>query len=382
MLTSSPIDTPNLPRTTKPKHKPTIATPQTSHTLNKSHRLLRPLKSKLLSLQQFHESTPSLTRVESIWSPTLWPPSTRIAAKSYGGRRKRTRSNLEEDSTRAIWEDLQINDVDALKNAKNSTTSVSIANMFTTLHSSYRVFLQQLHSGSKLGGLTEIATYTLGTWTYLYERQSSVQHTETPSDDPVLTLDDVLLEYLPPTHPHLPLLLGYTIALFNDYVAVIRPLLPSLILLTHTVSRRATLELLHCMFSTAGSGWEDFSLCMTISRLIGRDDEYLLWLSRNMTLQFITDGGLGHLLRLTRDYPSFAATIVRAVSLCVPQKRTPLDQDLVSILSELIQLVCTYSLQSTSTKRSNSTHIRTSLPTHPPSISIPSNPPNNKNQSS
>jgi len=62
------------------------------------------------------------------------------------------------------------------------------------------------------------------------------------------------------------------------------------------------------------------------------------------------DGGLGHLLRLTRDYPSFAATITRAVSLCVPQKRTPLDQDLVSILSELIQLVCTFSLQSTSTK--------------------------------
>ena len=354
MLTSSPIDSPDLPSRSKPKCNPTIATPTTSQALNKSHRLLRPLKSKLISLQQFYESNPSLTRVETILSTQIWPSTTRNTTKSYSGKRKRTRSNAEDGDDKTIWEEVQFTDNDALKFAKNSAMSVSIANMFTTLHSSYRVFCHQLQSGCSLESLGGIATYTLGTWTYLYERQSNVQpyaeSAVTTEGDPIITLDDVLLEYLPPTHPHLPLLLGYTIALFCDYVEFIRPLLPSLILLTHSVSRRATIELVHCMFSVAGSGWEDFSLCMTISRLIGREDEYLHWLSQNMTVSFITDGGLGHLLRLNREYPSFAATIVRAVYLSVPQKRTPLDLDLESILSDLIQLVCTYSLQSTSTK--------------------------------
>jgi hypothetical protein len=354
MLTSSPVDSPDLPSRSKLKSNPTIATPTTSQALNKSHRLLRPLKSKLLSLQQFHESNPSLIRVDTILSTQIWPPTTRNTTKFYGGKRKRTRNNTGDSDDKTVWEEVQFADIDALKFAKNSATSVSIANMFTTLHSSYRIFCQQLRLGCSLESLGGIATYTLGTWTYLYERQSNVQpyadSTTTTDGDPIITLDDVLLEYLPPTHPHLPLLLGYTIALFCDYVEFIRPLLPSLILLTHSVSRRATIELVHCMFSVAGSGWEDFSLCMTISRLIEREDEYLHWLSQNMTVSFITDGGLGHLLRLNREYPSFAATIVRAVCLSVPQKRRSLDPDLESILSDLIQLVCTYSLQSTSTK--------------------------------
>ena len=70
-----------------------------------------------------------------------------------------------------------------------------------------------------------------------------------------------------------------------------------------------------------------------------------------MPLSFISEGGLGHLLRLNREYPSFGAVVVRAVHHSVPEKRTLLDKDLESTLSQLIQLVCTYSLQSTSTRR-------------------------------
>jgi len=199
--------------------------------------------------------------------------------------------------------------------------------------------------------LGQIATYELGTWTYLYEKQCPAQHTETPSDDPIITLDDVLLEYLPPTHPHLPLLLGYMTALIKDFTEVIQPLLPSLIFLTRTVSRRATLDLTHCLFEVAEYGWEDFSLCMAISRLIGRDDEYLLWLSRHMNWGFIHGGGIGHLLRLGRDYPSLAALTASIVQICVPRKRTPLDPNLEAVLTELILLVCTHSIQSGSAKQ-------------------------------
>lgn len=248
---------------------------------------------------------------------------------------------------------MQLTDSDTLKFAKASVGSVSIANMFGTLHSAYRIFLQQLVPGCSLSSLKEVATYTLGTWTYLYETQTEIQPADSPSSDELaLTLDDVLLEYLPPTHPHLPLLLGYTIALFDDYAEVIRPLLPTLILMTHTVSRRATLELAHTLFSVSGAGWEDFSLCMAISRLTGREDEYLLWLSRNMSLAFIQEGGLGHLLRLGRDYPSLAPTVLRAIQLCTPKrkKQTPEDPDLESTITHLIQLICTYALQTNSTK--------------------------------
>ena len=203
-----------------------------------------------------------------------------------------------------------------------------------------------------------MGVHTLGTWTYLYEQQSTTKIADTPKlENPLLTLDDVLLEYLPPTHPHLPLLLGYTIALFIDHVQVIRPLLPSLILLTNTVSRRGALELAHTFFSIVDQHyWEDFSLCMAISKLIGREDEYLHWLSENMSRNFAWGKGLGHLLRLGREYPSFAPAVVRAVRLAIPVGAslpwpdTPTVDDWALIYcTELVQLVCTYSLQSKST---------------------------------
>jgi hypothetical protein len=286
--------------------------------------------------------------------------------KSYGGRRKRTRSGnniLEEETSKSIWDEAQLTDADTLKFAKASVGNEWIANMFTTLHSAYRIFVQQLGLRSSLSSLAEVATYTLGTWTYLYETQTDMPPADSPSsDEPALTLDDVLLEYLPPTHPHMPLLLGYTIALFDDYAEVIRPLLPTLILMTHTVSRRATIELAHSLFSVSGAGWEDFSLCMALSRLIGREDEYLLWLSRNMSLAFIQEGGLGHLLRLGRDYPSLAPTVLRAIQLCTPKKKkqTPVDPDLESTITHLVQLICTYALQTDSTK--HLIHIAAALP--------------------
>jgi len=250
-------------------------------------------------------------------------------------------------------------DIDALRIAKESVGNVSIANMYMTLHSAYRVFVQQLGRGRDGGSLGEIATYTLGTWTYLYEQQSTTKIADAPKlEDPVLTLDDVLLEYLPPTHPHLPLLLGYTVALFIDHIQVIRPLLPSLILLTNTVSRRGALELTHTMFSIVDPYyWEDFALCMAISKLIGREDEYLHWLSENMSGSFALGKGLGHLLRLGREYPSFAPAVVRAVRLAIPVGAripvpdTPSVNDWALVYcTELVQLVCTYSLESKSTK--------------------------------
>jgi hypothetical protein len=250
-----------------------------------------------------------------------------------------------------VWEEAQLTDLAALNFAKASVSNVSIVNMFQTLHSSYRIFVQQMQSACATDTLGQIATYELGTWTYMYEKQSTAQHTDSPSDDPVLTLDDVLLEYLPPTHPHLPLLLGYTTALIIDFVEGILPLLPSLILLTQTVSRRATLDLTHCLFSAVDHNWENFSLCMTISRQIGREDEYLKWLSGHMTWPFIYQGGMGHLLRLGRDYPSLAAVVLSIVQLCVPKERTPMKPDWESLVTDLILLVCTYSIQSTSTNQ-------------------------------
>ena len=258
-----------------------------------------------------------------------------------------------------MWEDVSLTDLDALRIAKESVGNVSIANMYTTLHSAYRVFVQQLGRGREGGSLGEIATYTLGTWTYLYEQQSTTKIADTPNKtEPMITLDDVLLEYLPPTHPHLPLLLGYTVALFIDHIQVIMPLLPSLILLTNTVSRRGALELIHAMFSNGYRGWGDFSLCMAISRLIGREDEYLHWLSENMTRTFALGGqGLGDLMRLGRDYRSFAPAVVRAVRLLVPvgeSNHSPeysrADDWALILCTELVQRVCTYSLQSKSTK--------------------------------
>ena len=259
-----------------------------------------------------------------------------------------------------MWEDVSLTDLDALRIAKESVANVSIANMYTRLHSAYRIFVQQLARGRQGGSLGEIATYTLGTWTYLYEQQSTTKIADTPNkEEPPLTLDDVLLEYLPPTHPHLPLLLGYTVALFIDYVEVVLPLFPSLILLTNTVSRRGALELTLALFSTAQHCyWEDFSMCMAISRLIGSEDEYLHWLSENMTPQnFACGQGLGHLLRLGREYPSFAPAVIRAVRLSVPTDKSirsadssnPDEWSLI-FCTELVQLVCTYSIQSKSTK--------------------------------
>lgn len=285
----------------------------------------------------------------------MWPPTSRIPTKSYGGRRKRTLSgnntDQDDETPKPVWEAVHLTDLVALNFAKASVSNVSVVNIFHTLHSSYRIFLQQIESACATDTLGQIATYELGTWTYLYEKQSTAQHTDSPPEDPVVTLDDVLLEYLPPTHPHLPLLLGYTTALIIDSVEVIRPLLPSLILLTRAVSRRATLDLTHCLFSVADSNWEDFSLCMTISRQIGREDEYLMWLSRHLTWPFIHQGGMGHLLRLGRDYPSLAAVVLSIVQLCVPKKRTPIRPDWEPLVTELILLVCTYSIQSTSTNQ-------------------------------
>ena len=230
-----------------------------------------------------------------------------------------------------------------MKFATNSATSVSIANLFIKLHSSYRNFAQQLQNGCSCNSLAQVATYTLGAWTYLYERQTSVQSISSPSsENPPLTLDDILLEYLPPTHPHLPLLLGYTISLFNDYADAIGPLLPSLILLTRPVSRRATIELTHTLFEIVQYCWEDFILCMTISRLIGREDEYLSWLSQNMNQQFVDEGGLGHLLRVKRNYPSFTAAVYRALSLALPSNRKSVNEDIKGVISDLVQLVCSY----------------------------------------
>lgn len=354
MLTSSPIASPILPNSTC-RRQFSAVTPQTSRTLSKSHRLLRPLKSKLHSIQQYHDSNPSLSRLETIWSPNVWPPPARVRTKSYEGRRKRTRSNnnAQDDSSRRVWEEAQISDVDALTFGRHAIASVSIGNMFVSLHSSYRTFLSQFDTRCECSSLTDLATYTLGTWTYLYEQQSSRNPTDsTPSNEEEieLTLDDVLLEYLPPTRQHLPLLLGYTVSLFNDYMRFIRPLLPSLIILTSSVSRRATCDLAHILFAHAGATWEDFSLCMTVSRLIGREDEYIRWLSQNMSDAYIEYGGLGHLLRLGRDYPSFGAVVCRAVRLCVPVKRAPVDEHLELLIGTLVQHVCTSAQQSGSTK--------------------------------
>ena len=263
-----------------------------------------------------------------------------------------------EDESKAMWEDASLTDIDALRIAKESVGNVSIANMYTTLHSAYRIFMQQLGRDPEGGSLAQIATYTLGTWTYLYEQQNTTKIADTPNErEPLLTLDDVLLEYLPPTHPHLPLLLGYTVALFIDHVCVIRPLLPSLILLTRTVSRRGALELLHAMFSIAEHCWEDFSLCMAVSRLIGREDEYLRWLSENMSAEFARGGGLGQLLRLGCEYPSFSPAVIRAVRLVIAMgapitglHAPAVSDDVLIVCTELVQVLCSYSLHSKSTK--------------------------------
>lgn len=350
MLTSSsPINTPDNSRQGT-RYEPIIATPQTSQAVNKSHRLLRPIKSKLVSIQNFLESNPSLTRVETIWSPQVWPPTTRTNAKSYGGRRKRSRSGnnvVEDDQQKSVVEAAEFSEEHALKYAR-TTANGSLAKMYDNLYVSYRTFLRQIKSGCAMCSLAEIATYTLGTWTYLYEKQSSA-NMATPSQQPVLTLDDVLLEYLPPTHPHHSLLLGYTIALFNDYGTSIRPMLPSLILLTYEYSRRATLELLHVLFSVAGSGWEDFLLCMVLSRLIGYEDEYLKWLTQHMTLAYVLEGGLGHVLRVCKDYSSAAPVVIRGIQLAIPASSKPASPDLDPILSDFVQLICTRSLESQST---------------------------------
>src|SRR5271156_3734139 len=105
MLTSSPLPSPTIPPPQKQKSKPIIATPQTSHALNKSHRLLRPLKSKLLSLENFYSTHPSLHRDSTIWRPKYWPPTSRSAPKSYGGRRSRTKcTNVAvEGEMKPVW---------------------------------------------------------------------------------------------------------------------------------------------------------------------------------------------------------------------------------------------------------------------------------------
>src|SRR5271156_3043021 len=108
MLTSSPVASPDL--TTKPrvKQKPVIATPQTSHTLSKSHRLLRPLKSKLLSIQQYHESNPSSTRPSVIWSTQVWPQRSRTTTKTYSARQRQKSSTTvaNDTSETAIWDEI------------------------------------------------------------------------------------------------------------------------------------------------------------------------------------------------------------------------------------------------------------------------------------
>jgi len=213
--------------------------------------------------------------------------------------------------------------------------------------------------------LAEIATYTLGTWTYEYEAQTTrttnlANNTPGSSTEPILTLDDVLLEYLPPTHPHLPLLLGYTVSLFHEYRQCIRPLLPSLILLTAGVCRRAAIELAHSLFDVAGFGWDDFALCMAVSRLVGREDEYLAWLAGNMRSEFSVQY-MGHLLRIPRDYPSFTRVVQRAIDVGVTRKYDDLKdihlsvyeetmrhavEDIEAVLSQLVQKVCIWALQS------------------------------------
>src|ERR1700685_3802712 len=108
MLTSSPLPSPTVIAPPNRKFQPTIATPQTSHTLNKSHRLLRPLKSKLISLENFHSTNRTLPQAHTIGHPKYWPPAIRSAPKSYGVRRTRTKSNnaAVEGETRPVWEDV------------------------------------------------------------------------------------------------------------------------------------------------------------------------------------------------------------------------------------------------------------------------------------
>jgi hypothetical protein len=254
---------------------------------------------------------------------------------------------------------------DAMKHCQRTVANVYVFNAFWTLFGSYRTFLHHMLSDGSSKSLAEIATYTLGTWTYLYEKQ---QRLESPAEQqPELTLDDVLLEYLPPTHPHLPLLLGYTVALLCDYIEMIRPLLPSLVLLTESFSTRATLELLHALFSSAGTSWDDFLVCMSLSKQVGREDEYLHWLSQHMSVTFASEG-LGHFLRLGRDYPSLSAAIIRGIQLVVPKTRATLDPTLESLVADLVQLICTSAIESHSP-----THL-TNLATcfHPQLTPLPS----------
>ena len=261
-------------------------------------------------------------------------------------------------------------DVEALKRAKASAVSTSLATMYDSLHSSYRTFCLQVRrrQGSIGSTLAEISMYTLGTWTYEYEAQTTrttnlASHTPGSTTEPILTLDDVLLEYLPPIHSHLPLLLGYTVSLLNEYREWIRPLLPSLILLTASVCKRAAIELAHSLFDVAGSGWGDFILCMTVSRLIGREDEYLAWLAENMGDECLVQY-MGHFLRIPRDYASFTRVVQRTIEVGVTKKyddQKEIDlsvrgetmrhdlEDMEAILSQLVQKVCVWALQSGST---------------------------------
>ena len=210
--------------------------------------------------------------------------------------------------------------------------------------------------------------YTLGTWTYEYEAQTTritnlASHSPGSPTEPILTLDDVLLEYLPPTQSHLPLLLGYTVSLLNEYREWMRPLLPSLILLTAGVCRRAAIELTHSLFDVAGFGWGDFTLCMTMSRLLGREDEYLAWLAENMGGEFLVQY-MGHFLRIPRDYASFTRVVQRTIEVGVTKKydnQKEIDHslcgeimrhdlgDMEAVLSQLVQKVCIWALQSGST---------------------------------
>jgi hypothetical protein len=274
---------------------------------------------------------------------------------------------MEDEPQKSVVELAEFTEADAIKFARATTPNVSLSKMYDNLYVSYRTFLQHIGSGCKGGSLTEIATYTLGTWTYLYEKQSAAQNAES-SEQPILTLDDVLLEYLPLTHPHQSLLLGYTIALLNDYPQFIRPFLPSLILLTNAYSRRATLELLHILFRIGGPGWEDFLLCMALSRTIGYEDEYLKWLSEHMKPQFIEGGVVGHLLRLGKYYPSLSATVARAIQLSVPHTCKSVTPDFELVLTDLIQLICVHSLESQSSKHLR--HLASVLP--PKSTPLPS----------
>jgi hypothetical protein len=266
-----------------------------------------------------------------------------------------------------VWEDVSLTDVEALKFAKASAVSPSLATMYVNLHSSYRTFCQQFRAGGAASGtLQEMATYTLGTWTYAYEVQTRAQRmVSSPADEaePALTLDDVLLEYLPPTHPHLPLLLGYTTSLFREYAEWLRPILPALIALTMGVSRRAALELVHALFAVAGYGWEDFTVCMAVSKLVEREDEYLAWLSREMDWRWMRQY-TGHFLRIPREYESFTKVVQRAfdvgvtkrydlneVGVCFGGEATRPDvEEMEDALSQLVQKVCLYALQSGATR--------------------------------